>query len=97
MRNNLIGLFFFGLLLAGCSATKNNKVEEDCAAFDKGFIEVCNKSCPPKCAEMASQSDAVKKKYSTAEIEEKCKTSCSTHCGIQLEKVKPAQCKPEKK
>lgn len=94
MRNSLIGFLIVTSLIAGCS---KDKAQQDCLNFDKGFLDVCNKSCPPKCTEMALQSEAVKNKYSKNEIEEKCKTSCNTHCNIQLEKVRPKQCLAQKK
>jgi hypothetical protein len=93
MKNLIYSLMIAAVMLFS-SACTIDKVKNDCLQFDKGFIESCNKSCPPKCVEMASTSKQVQ--LPADKIKTMCTQSCTKHCLIQLEKIRPTQCRGKK-
>ncbi|MDX1919522.1 MAG: hypothetical protein SFU25_02170 [Candidatus Caenarcaniphilales bacterium] len=94
MASSLIKFGFLFIALSFTSACAVDKVKNDCLKFDKGFLEACNTNCPTKCTETASASKNIN--LSISKIKEMCKESCSKHCMVQLENVRPNQCKPKK-
>ncbi|MDJ0626012.1 MAG: hypothetical protein QNJ31_06580 [Candidatus Caenarcaniphilales bacterium] len=85
-------VFVLGLITTGCTL---DKVKNDCKQFDKGFLQACNENCPSKCTEVASASKEVT--LSKKKISSMCKETCAKHCLLQLEKVRPNQCRGKNK
>lgn len=94
LKNTLFKLGLLFVALSFTTACAVDKVKNDCQKFDKGFLEACNTNCPTKCTEIASASKNINLPIS--KIKEMCKDSCSKHCVVQLENVRPNQCKPKK-